>query len=378
MRWASTLCAAAAMKSVARTSAQSIHKDKKGIKGGEHSSEAVCYHVRGVAKSGTTWLASLLDEAATLNCRSPQIAESETCLKGSCEDQRTKHTTNIDTIKHKSGKSVFIFRDTRDVLCSHYHWAPHGHKNVSSFVRDPECGIDAVIKMQNEMMHVVEQLRGAAHFTLTYYETLKRDAPAELGRIASFLHMPLSPAQIKEAVDAASFDAMRDKEVNGELKLKVYPNSPSTLKKAEETGKGADELFRVMTRKGEVGGFKDELDAALIVFVEAKMVQFLTPKLLKRYNGKIRGESEFPKTDIGFLKLERGTFDNETGAAEEKNKRVAKRMDASLGTERNNTKGTTPDDPPLGNRLHDLKIWHDEGILSDEEYSKAKAKALGI
>ena len=97
-------------------------------------------------------------------------------------------------------------------------------------------------------------------------------------------------AQINEAVAAAaSFDVMRRKEVSGEWKLKMHPNSAHKLAKADKKGKGPDELFGVMMRKGEVGGFNDELDAATILFVEARMADFLTLKLLTRYEGNIHG-----------------------------------------------------------------------------------------
>lgn len=255
---------------------------------------APCYFFHGVPKSGTTWLSTLLRESAKFNCLDPvQKTGSKTCLDVSREaadphgcPSFSKHSTDVKSAKKGTGKLIFIFRDTRDVLCSHYHWANHGHKNISSFVHDPKYGIELVIKEQNEMMHLAEQFHLASRSTLTYYEELKNDTVGELSRITSFLQMPLSQSQIETVVDSASFEAMREQEVEGEMKLKVHPNSAQALQIAKKKGKGADELFGVMTRKGEVGGYTDELDAALVVFVEAKMAQLLNHKLRKRYHGQ--------------------------------------------------------------------------------------------
>jgi len=249
-----------------------------------HISLASCYNAPGVPKSGTTWLSTLLSESAKLNCLDPvQKAGSRTCLNRGCSSFN-KHSTDLKRAKKETGKFVFVFRDTRDVLCSRWHWAHGGHLNISSFVQDPERGIDSVIKGQNEMMHLADQLHSASHSsTLTYYEVLKNDTVGEISRITAFLRMPLSHSQLKSVVDSASFEAMRKKEIEGDMKLLIHPKSAHTLQEAEKKGKGADELFGVMTRKGEIGGYADELDAALIMFVEAKMAQSLDHRLRLRY-----------------------------------------------------------------------------------------------
>jgi len=324
---------------------------------------------------GTTWLQSLLDESTKLNCLDPvQKTGSKPC-KGGCKNpSHNKHGVGLEGVQ-AFGKTIFIFRDTRDVLCSHYHWASHGHKNISSFVRDSDWGVNAVIEEQNNMMHVADKLVGTSHHTLTYYEELKKNTVEELNRIARFLHMPLSPSQLKSVVEAASFETMREKELRGEMNLRVHPDSSVKLKAAEKQGKGADELFGVMTRKGEVGGFKDELDAALVVFVETKMTQFLTPKLRKRYLGKRSGVSVFASDEKGYpsAKRERSTRSKS---------RTAKKVDAN---EEGGSFKTQPAvdssllrDSQLGTKLAELKKWHDEGILTDGEFSASKAKALGI
>ena len=245
---------------------------------------ASCYSAPGVQKSGTTWLSTLLSESAKLNCLDPvQKEESKTCRDRGCSNFM-KHSTDFNKAKKETGKFVFVFRDTRDVLCSQWHWWNPGHLNISSFVHDPEWGIDSVIKQQNKMMHLADQLHGASQSsTLTYYEELKNDTVGELSRITAFLRMPLSHSQIESVVDSASFEAMRKKEIQGDMKLRIHPKSAHTLQEAEKRGKGADELFGVMTRKGEVGGYADELDAASIVFVEANMAQSLDHRLRLRY-----------------------------------------------------------------------------------------------
>ncbi len=79
---------------------------------------AHCFHVKGVAKSGTTWLQTLLNRMKKLNCENTfEAMNSDVCTKGRCErfHQGEKHMTKV-VKSEKESLPVFIFRDSRDVV----------------------------------------------------------------------------------------------------------------------------------------------------------------------------------------------------------------------------------------------------------------------
>lgn len=134
------------------------------------SGPAQCYHVRGVPKSGNTWLASLLAECAKRSCVVPaQLQSSQSfCEPGKCGKQRhplKEHTVDFDQISKARGASVIVFRDPRDVLCSAFHWVKHNHTSLRAFAEDPLMGAAYTISQQNAFMRVVDRFdaEGAAY-----------------------------------------------------------------------------------------------------------------------------------------------------------------------------------------------------------------------
>lgn len=119
-----------------------------------------------------------------------------------------------------------------------------------------------------------------------YYEDLQTDALAAAVRLATFLGMRLTKYDVRLAVAASSFEAMRQKEASGDLRLRTHMQSAKTLRKAgaqSGTPLNPNELFGVMTRKGIAGGWREEMDESAQAIVESAMRTHLDTRLLERY-----------------------------------------------------------------------------------------------
>lgn len=261
------------------------------LKGTQDASKAArCYHIFGVAKSGTTWLTTLLRECKIRNCLDQDQARlSKLCSsskgppKGCEAEYSMKHKTDEDRIASKNGKSVFIFRDTRDVVTSSYHWSTGGRMPLREFAGS-DRGVRFVVSQQNKFYSIARDRVIDHKGVIVFYEDLKIKTFDETVRIARFLRMTLTQDMVAKAVNVSSFDEMRKHEEGGELNLKVHPLSASTLALAKNQGEKAEQLFGVMTRRGKVGGWRDEMDNETQAIVETEMHRSLNEYLLRRFS----------------------------------------------------------------------------------------------
>lgn len=130
------------------------------------------------------------------------------------------------------------------------------------FIKHPEIGLPAIIDYYNYWAANVEKLP-RAH--VVRYEDLRADTYAELERLAKFLGDDFSEDHIRDAVDFASFDKLREKEQSG-----YFDNRSLTLRNASDP-----ETLKV--RRGKVGGYRDDLDAEQAAWVEAQIEERLAP-----------------------------------------------------------------------------------------------------
>jgi hypothetical protein len=163
---------------------------------------------------------------------------------------------------------LLLVRDPRDVVVSHYYQVSRRKRrgpivaDLDSFVRGP-LGIDRVIAFMNAW---------AAHrtvpgrFAILRYEELHADRTAGLRRCAEFFAIPgMTEPVLAEGVAAGSFERMQAMEAGRLLgDPRLQPRDAAD-----------PDSFKV--RRGRMGGFKDELTAAQIGYLDERIRAHLDP-----------------------------------------------------------------------------------------------------
>ena len=106
--------------------------------------------------------------------------------------------------------------------------------------------------------------RHLPNILFVHYNDLLSDLAGEIGRIATFLKLPLAEEQLPGIMQAVSLEAMRDEAVRAE---RADPNRTSVWKE------GAKNFFF----KGTNGRWRDVLSADELALYEEKAAQVLTP-----------------------------------------------------------------------------------------------------
>lgn len=130
------------------------------------------------------------------------------------------------------------------------------------FIQHPEIGLPRVIDYYNYWHRNLEQLPDAL---LVRYEDLRSNTATELARIGSFLGESFTGAQIADAVDFGSFEKLREKEQSG-----YFDNRSLTLRNAKDP-----ETLKV--RRGQVGGYRNDLSEAQAAWVDEQIETRLAP-----------------------------------------------------------------------------------------------------
>jgi Sulfotransferase domain len=149
---------------------------------------------------------------------------------------------SVDT--HGDANIVFLTRDPRDIMVSHWlhntKQIKRSTEDLTGFVRNPASGIDAFLQhLGGWAPALCEEL------TITY-EAMRHNPVSSLKRLIDRFGVPLSDEEVARAVEAASMESMRKKEVERGIAghESLYDrNDP--------------EARRV--RRGKVGGFTDYL-----------------------------------------------------------------------------------------------------------------------
>lgn len=225
-------------------------------------------------KSGRTWLRVMLsrlcqqafglpegqmlefDNLHRLDARAPKLLFSH-------GNYIRDHAGEWNTRRHLwSGPTILLVRDPRDVAVSQYHqwrhrmrrWKkvinryPRGAADLPlvDFVLDPEVGLPAIVAWLCVFEQELDRFRA---IELVRYEDLRQDTAGELRRMLPFLGLPTDPALVADAVDYARLDNMRRLETTGGLKFAGIRGRPGDERNPAS--------FK--TRKGKVGGWRDEL-----------------------------------------------------------------------------------------------------------------------
>jgi hypothetical protein len=237
------------------------------------------------AKSGRTWLRTLLSRAFQLGYGIPADAALEfDNLKRLNPKIPSVFFTHGNYVRDYMGvwdeqpafwekRVLLLVRDPRDTAVSQYFqwrhrmhpakkllnaYPPHGAAvSLADFVLKEPMGLSGVLDFLELWERTLPKVQ-AAH--TVRYETLRRDTAGTLGDILDFLGTPVAPDLVARAVEYASVENMRKREAAGT----DTGYSGQRLKPGDAAN---PDSFKV--RRGKVGGWRDYLTAAEIAEVEA-------------------------------------------------------------------------------------------------------------
>ena len=157
--------------------------------------------------------------------------------------------------------AVLLVRDPRDASVSHYHHATRRSclysGSISEFLRDPRYGIEKCARFN---LIWGETARVRDDMIIVSYEAMRDDAVNCLHAILNFFGCPRPDQQVRGVVQRNRFNVMQALETAGEIDWRYRdrlgaknPNDPQSLK----------------CRKGNVGGYRDELSLEDIAYCDS-------------------------------------------------------------------------------------------------------------
>ncbi|WP_331766454.1 sulfotransferase domain-containing protein [Embleya sp. NBC_00896] len=235
-------------------------------------------------KCGRTWLRLLIVKALSLGfelpmelCRdlepadfaraAPESLPVIAFLHDGDPGGRSPAEQNPDKSWYADRRVVFLTRDLRDVIVSHYFQRTRRQTHpyvgtLSEFLDEERGSLRSCIAYWN-IWHAHRHTPSA--FLDLSYERLTDDPAGELGRVLAFCGVPaVDPAVLEEAVRYAAFANMRAMEATGTLdSRRLRPGDPMD-----------PESYK--TRRGVVGGYRDYLTQDQIRFVNTVITENLT------------------------------------------------------------------------------------------------------
>jgi len=173
-------------------------------------------------------------------------------------------------LRYRKGKVLFLVRDPRDVVVSHYYQItkrvkkPFVFNSMSEFVKDDILGFKRIIHFYNlwfAQKHIPNT------FLLLKYEELIEDGVESLMKVNLFFSLNILKSDIERIYFASSADKMRKKEIANQL---------------EGFNDFGKEKNKLKVRNAKVGSFKNELSKKDISFCNSEM-----KKLNSYFNYKI-------------------------------------------------------------------------------------------
>ncbi len=174
----------------------------------------------------------------------------------------------FDSAKYAGKKVVFLVRDPRDVLVSSWYHLKYRERiyrgNLSEFIREDLVGIQKVVEFMNMW---VEHRNVPDGFHLMTYESLHHAPVHHFEEMLKFMGADVESEAVPLAVQASSFERMKHMEKTGSLEEAwMRPGANNS-----------NESLKV--RKGEVGGFENELPNRDIEYLNGFIDENLSPEL---------------------------------------------------------------------------------------------------
>lgn len=236
------------------------------------------FYIISFPKSGRTWLRFFLSKYFYLNFNRPEGLDFRSFFKNKkiprigfthCEAHKKNKFTEVKIIVKKfyEKKVIFLYRDPRDVIVSHYfqytkkdfQYNKDVEKKItlSDFIRHPKLGISRIVYFMN---FVYEQKDFFNKFIMISYEDCQKDAFVCFNKILNFLDIKnINENCLKEAIQESSFSKMKKVESQNELNDERL--KPTDVNDAES--------YKV--RKGKIGGYKEYLNSEDISYVNGEI-----------------------------------------------------------------------------------------------------------
>lgn len=186
---------------------------------------------------------------------------------------RRPNDIKVDRKHYDGRKVVLLARHPGDVAVSRYHHLKHrsvdpvrqrlAEQPLEEFVWTERGGIASIVSYLNQWARLS---RERSDLLIVRYEDFLAEPETTLGRLAEFIGLEPSNADIADAVDFARFDNLKQREREG------YFHS------AERFGAGRDSSeasFKV--RSGKSGGFRKALGKENQARIEAYVADQLDP-----------------------------------------------------------------------------------------------------
>lgn len=159
------------------------------------------------------------------------------------------------------GRRVFLLtRDPRDTIVSSFHqvtkraFEPLEFKSIDDYALDPLYGFNRLI----QFYRIWDKNADKIQFSFESYENLRSNTNDVLRRCLIFMGVKgASTMQLEDIIDECSFENFRSKEQSGRSDLRSFDGGRA-----------------LKARKGNVGGYTEELQAATIETLNEMMEQF--------------------------------------------------------------------------------------------------------
>ena len=202
-------------------------------------------------KTGRTWLSYMLDQIEDKSDKKINYLKthdfSEIVIESGQKQNPSLIFKYVKRYFYRRAKVIFLVRDPRDVIVSHFHQItkrtkkPMYFSSISEFVRDETFGFNRIIQFYNIWYN---QRKISKDFFLVKYEDLKNNGENELKKIFNFLEFNIDEKIIREVYNKSSATKMRNKEL------------VNKLSGFNDFGK---EINHLKVRKAKVGSYLDEL-----------------------------------------------------------------------------------------------------------------------
>lgn len=180
---------------------------------------------------------------------------------------QTPEELNTSKSRYAFKKVVLLVRDPRDVVVSLYYQRCKRDETYDGALRDfiyeSRGSLDTIIEYYNIW---ASRRDVPGELLLVRYEDLHEATVVEARRVLDFLGLyDVDTSIVKHAVEYASFDNMRKMERSGQVESeRLQPGDPTDKQSYK-------------TRKGQVGGFREELDEPEIEYVTHRLTEELAP-----------------------------------------------------------------------------------------------------